>query len=83
MTRKRKGKPEEACTPGEMLKAIDGYMFLDYNTTQRQRSVDETVTISGMKRKDWWKAYNSTDHATVFGQVQMIFGKIFTYRSIL
>ena len=69
VTRKRKGKTEEACTPEEMLRAVDGYMFLDYNTTQKQRSFDETVTINGTTRKEWWEEYNRTDHATVFGQV--------------
>ena len=70
-TRKRKVKDasEEACTEEEMLRAINGYMFLDYNTTQKQRSTDDTETISGLNRKDWWKAYNATNHATVYGQV--------------
>ena len=70
-TRRRKVKDatEEACTEEEMLRAINGYMFVDYNTTQKQRSTDETVIISGRKRNDWWKDYNRTEHATVYGQV--------------
>ena len=68
------GVTEEACSEQEMLRAIDGYMFLDYNTTQRHRSTDDTKILNGVKRRDWWKAYNATDHATVYGQVRMGWG---------
>ena len=67
---------ETRCSKREMLEAVDGYMFLDYNTTGIDRRYDETFIDSGKTRQQWWKKYNATKHATVYGQVMTNFNAV-------
>ena len=69
---------ETRCSKREMLDAVDGYMFLDYNTTGIDRRYDETFIDSGKTRQQWWKKYNATKHATVYGQVMTNFTAVVT-----